>query len=162
MFVSVVKGGSAANTLVKAMDSPWGRQLYAGTLIRNIGASCYKVGGGVLLLGVTTIQWRRQPAAAARSQQGSSKAAAGRGSSQAVKASNTMCSLPVLHACPALFTCTPSLLTHPPGHAAAASRLIGSRPTPGAMPPPLFQNDTCTSTPSSLSPCRTVMRLLVV
>lgn len=43
VFVSVVKGGSAANTLVKAMDSAWGRQLYSGTLIRNIGASCYKV-----------------------------------------------------------------------------------------------------------------------
>jgi serine phosphatase RsbU (regulator of sigma subunit) len=43
--VSVVKGGAAANTLVKAMDSPWGRELYSGTLIRNIGASCYKVRG---------------------------------------------------------------------------------------------------------------------
>jgi hypothetical protein len=43
IFVSVVKGGAAANSLVKAVtDSAWGRQLYSSTLIRNIGAAVYK------------------------------------------------------------------------------------------------------------------------
>ena len=39
--ISVVKGGSAANTLVKVMDSPWGRKLYGRTLINNIAQSVY-------------------------------------------------------------------------------------------------------------------------
>jgi hypothetical protein len=44
VFVSVVKGGTSANTLVKSMDSAWGRQLYSAILIRSVGGSCYKVG----------------------------------------------------------------------------------------------------------------------
>jgi hypothetical protein len=49
IFVSVVKGGAAANSLVKAVtDSAWGRQLYSSTLIRNIGAAVYKVKKGAL------------------------------------------------------------------------------------------------------------------
>ena len=39
--ISVVKGGSAANMLVKVMDSEWGRKLYGRTLINNIAQSVY-------------------------------------------------------------------------------------------------------------------------
>jgi len=35
--LSVVKGGSAANVLVKAMESELGRKLSGNTLVRNIG-----------------------------------------------------------------------------------------------------------------------------
>jgi len=43
MSVSVVKGGSQANTLVAAMQqSEWGKALYSRTLISNIGQSLYK------------------------------------------------------------------------------------------------------------------------
>jgi hypothetical protein len=43
IFVSVVKGGSAANAMVKSLDSEWGRKLYGRTLISNIGSAVYKV-----------------------------------------------------------------------------------------------------------------------
>lgn len=39
--LSVVKGGSAANIIVRAMESEFGRLLYGKTLIRNIGTVCY-------------------------------------------------------------------------------------------------------------------------
>jgi hypothetical protein len=42
--LSIVKGGQAANLLVKACESEWGRKLYSNTLIRNIGLAVYKVG----------------------------------------------------------------------------------------------------------------------
>jgi hypothetical protein len=42
IFVSVVKGGSAANALVKSLESEWGRKLYSRTLIQNIGNAVYK------------------------------------------------------------------------------------------------------------------------
>lgn len=35
--LSVVKGGSAANTLIRAMEYDFGKLLYGKTLIRNIG-----------------------------------------------------------------------------------------------------------------------------
>lgn len=35
--LSVVKGGSAANVLVKAMEADFGKLLYGKTLVRNIG-----------------------------------------------------------------------------------------------------------------------------
>ncbi len=35
--LSVVKGGSAANIIVRAMESDFGKLLYGKTLIRNIG-----------------------------------------------------------------------------------------------------------------------------
>lgn len=38
--LSVVKGGSAANLLVRAMEYEFGRMLYGKTLIRNIGQVC--------------------------------------------------------------------------------------------------------------------------
>jgi hypothetical protein len=40
----MVKGGSAANALVKACESEWGKKLYSRTLITNIGSAVYKVG----------------------------------------------------------------------------------------------------------------------
>lgn len=40
--LSIVKGGQAANLLVKACESEWGRKLYSNTLIRNIGLAVYK------------------------------------------------------------------------------------------------------------------------
>eukprot|EP00884_Botryococcus_braunii_P021387 jgi/Botrbrau1/7932/Bobra.9_2s0092.1 len=40
--LSIVKGGNAANLLVRAMESEWGRKLYGKTLIRNIGQAVYK------------------------------------------------------------------------------------------------------------------------
>ena len=33
----------AANFLVKALESPWGRKLYAKTLLKNIGQAVYRV-----------------------------------------------------------------------------------------------------------------------
>ncbi|KAF8072816.1 HHL1 [Scenedesmus sp. PABB004] len=42
VFVSVVKGGSAANALVKSLQTEWGRKLYGRTLISNIGNAVYK------------------------------------------------------------------------------------------------------------------------
>jgi len=43
VFVSVVKGGSTANAMTKALESGWGRQIYSSILIRNIGLTLYKV-----------------------------------------------------------------------------------------------------------------------
>lgn len=43
IFVSVVKGGSAANAMIKSLESEWGRKLYGRTLISNIGSAVYKV-----------------------------------------------------------------------------------------------------------------------
>ncbi|KAG1675416.1 hypothetical protein FOA52_012335 [Chlamydomonas sp. UWO 241] len=40
--LTIVKGGQAANFLVKAMENEWGRKLYGKTLIKNIGMACYK------------------------------------------------------------------------------------------------------------------------
>jgi len=40
--LSIVKGGQAANFLVKALETEWGRKLYAKTLIKNIGQAVYK------------------------------------------------------------------------------------------------------------------------
>lgn len=42
IFVSVVKGGAAANALVKSLESEWGARLYGRTLISNIGNAVYK------------------------------------------------------------------------------------------------------------------------
>lgn len=42
MNMSVVKGGSSANLLVKGMSTEWGRRLYARTLLSNIAQSLYK------------------------------------------------------------------------------------------------------------------------
>ena len=36
----------AANFLVKAIENPWGRKLYAKTLLKNIGQAVYKVSVG--------------------------------------------------------------------------------------------------------------------
>ena len=41
--LSIVKGGQAANYMVKAMESDFGRKLYSKTLIRNIAQAVYKV-----------------------------------------------------------------------------------------------------------------------
>ena len=40
--LSVIKGSAAANTLVKSLDSEWGKKLYGKTLIRQIGMSLYR------------------------------------------------------------------------------------------------------------------------
>ncbi|KAK9842444.1 hypothetical protein WJX81_000494 [Elliptochloris bilobata] len=40
--LSVVKGGQAANVLVKAMESELGRKLSGNSLVRNIGTVVYK------------------------------------------------------------------------------------------------------------------------
>ena len=40
--MSVVKGGSSANLLVKGMATEWGRKLYARTLLSNVAQSLYK------------------------------------------------------------------------------------------------------------------------
>lgn len=40
--LTIVKGGQAANFLVKALENEWGRKLYSKTLIRNIGQAVYK------------------------------------------------------------------------------------------------------------------------
>lgn len=52
--LTIVKGGQAANFLVKAMENEWGRKLYSKTLIRNIGLACYKVGRRPVPQGVAT------------------------------------------------------------------------------------------------------------
>lgn len=48
--VSIMNGGGAANTLVRSLDSGWGRTLFSNTIIRNIGASLYKVRCDVALM----------------------------------------------------------------------------------------------------------------
>ena len=40
--MSVVKGGSSANLLVKGMSTEWGKKLYGRTLLANIAQSIYK------------------------------------------------------------------------------------------------------------------------
>jgi hypothetical protein len=40
--MSMVKGGSSANLLVKGMATEWGRKLYGRTLLSNIAQSIYK------------------------------------------------------------------------------------------------------------------------
>jgi hypothetical protein len=40
--LSVMKGGSSANVLVRTMRSEWGRRLYARTLVSNIAQGLYK------------------------------------------------------------------------------------------------------------------------
>lgn len=42
MNMSVVKGGSSANLLVKGMATDWGRRLYSRTLLANVAQSIYK------------------------------------------------------------------------------------------------------------------------
>ena len=44
--LSVMKGGAAANLLVKACETEWGRKLYSNTLIRNISLAIYKASMG--------------------------------------------------------------------------------------------------------------------
>jgi hypothetical protein len=39
--VSITKGGSGANLLVKSLETEWGRTLYSNTLVQNIGRSIY-------------------------------------------------------------------------------------------------------------------------
>jgi hypothetical protein len=48
MNMSVVKGGSSANLLVKGMATEWGRKLYARTLLSNIAGSIYKERDAIL------------------------------------------------------------------------------------------------------------------
>ena len=49
--LSVVKGGSAANVLVKAMESELGRKLSGNTLVRNIGTvRCQRRQGACMAL----------------------------------------------------------------------------------------------------------------
>lgn len=58
--LTIVKGGQAANFLVKAMESEWGRKLYAKTLIKNIGQAVYKVSRGghtCLVVSRRTARW---------------------------------------------------------------------------------------------------------
>jgi hypothetical protein len=40
--LSVMKGGSSANVLVRTMQSEWGRRLYSRTLVSNIAQGLYK------------------------------------------------------------------------------------------------------------------------
>lgn len=42
MNMSIVKGGTSANLLVKGMATEWGRKLYGRTLLSNIAQSIYK------------------------------------------------------------------------------------------------------------------------
>jgi hypothetical protein len=42
--LTITKGGQAANFLVKALQSEWGRKLYAKTLLKQISQSVYRVG----------------------------------------------------------------------------------------------------------------------
>lgn len=58
--LTIVKGGQAANFLVKAMESEWGRKLYAKTLIKNIGQAVYKVSWGAIPAWVFTRLWSLQ------------------------------------------------------------------------------------------------------
>ena len=41
--LSVVKGGQAANLLIRSMDSPWGLKMFGNTLVRNIATVIYQV-----------------------------------------------------------------------------------------------------------------------
>ena len=41
--LSVVKGGQAANLLIRSMDSPWGLKMFGNTLVRNIATVVYQV-----------------------------------------------------------------------------------------------------------------------
>ena len=43
--LSVVKGGQAANLLIRSMDSPWGLKMFGNTLVRNIATVIYQVSG---------------------------------------------------------------------------------------------------------------------
>lgn len=40
--LSILKGGQAANLLVMALDSPWGRKLYGKTLVKQISTAITK------------------------------------------------------------------------------------------------------------------------
>lgn len=42
MPLSVMKGGSAANLLVKSLENDLGKKLYGNTLVNNIGGAIYK------------------------------------------------------------------------------------------------------------------------
>ena len=56
--LSIVKGGQAANLLVRSMDSDWGRKLFGKTLIRNIAQAVYKVSAdstAALILGAYVV-----------------------------------------------------------------------------------------------------------
>ncbi len=41
--LSVIKGGTSANLLIKSMESEWGKVLYGKTLVQNIAEALYKV-----------------------------------------------------------------------------------------------------------------------
>lgn len=51
--LSIMNGGGPANTLVRSLDSGWGRALFSNILIRNIAQSLYKV--RAIQLDVSTI-----------------------------------------------------------------------------------------------------------
>ena len=61
----------AANFLVKAIENPWGRKLYAKTLLKNIGQAVYKVRVGWVSgdplpmnkgsMGQAVYKWERYP-----------------------------------------------------------------------------------------------------
>jgi hypothetical protein len=40
--LSIMNGGGPANTLVRSLDSGWGRALFSNILIRNVAQSLYK------------------------------------------------------------------------------------------------------------------------
>lgn len=42
--LSIIKGGTSANMLVKSLESDWGNKMFKGQLVNNIGAALYKVG----------------------------------------------------------------------------------------------------------------------
>ncbi|GMH33245.1 hypothetical protein BSKO_01079 [Bryopsis sp. KO-2023] len=39
---SIMKGGWAANALVKSQENDWGKKLYSGTLVKNVSEALYK------------------------------------------------------------------------------------------------------------------------
>lgn len=41
--LSIIKGGTSANVLVKSLESDWGNKMFKGQLVNNIGAALYKV-----------------------------------------------------------------------------------------------------------------------
>lgn len=41
--LSIIKGGTSANMLVKSLESDWGNKMFKGQLVNNIGAALYKV-----------------------------------------------------------------------------------------------------------------------
>ncbi len=45
--LSVVKGGQAANLLIRSMDSPWGLKMFGNTLVRNIATVVYQASPSV-------------------------------------------------------------------------------------------------------------------